>query len=57
MFYFFNFFNFFKELDVFLLENKEINNDKIEKEIEDLIKKIKNLLFYEVIHFKFPFPL
>ncbi|WP_284928512.1 hypothetical protein [Candidatus Phytoplasma sp. AldY-WA1] len=55
--YFDLFFNLFKELDVFLLENKEINNDKIEKEINKLIKRIKYLLFCKVIDFKFPFPL
>jgi hypothetical protein len=50
------YFNLFKELNVFLLENK-VDDEEIKKEIEDLIKKIKNLLFYEVINYKFPFSL
>ncbi|WP_284928667.1 hypothetical protein [Candidatus Phytoplasma sp. AldY-WA1] len=55
--YFKLFFDIFKELDIFLLENKKINTYKIEKEIDDLIKKIKNLFIYEIVHYKFPFPL
>ncbi len=43
--YFDLFFNLFKELDIFLLENKEINNEKIKEEIYKLNKRIKNLLF------------
>ncbi|USQ93571.1 MAG: hypothetical protein M6G77_01245 [Candidatus Phytoplasma vitis] len=54
--YFDLFFNLFKKLDIFLLENKEINNEKIKEEINKLIKRIKNLLFYKVVNFKFPFP-
>jgi hypothetical protein len=30
---------------------------KIKEEIDKLIKQIKNLLFYKVINFKFPFSL
>jgi hypothetical protein len=55
--YFDSFFNLFKELDIFLLENKEINNDKIKEEINKLIKRIKNLLFYKIVRFKFLFSL
>ncbi len=51
------YYTLFKELDIFLLENKKINTYKIEKEIDDLIKKIKNLFIYEIVHYKFPFPL
>ncbi|WP_284928816.1 hypothetical protein [Candidatus Phytoplasma sp. AldY-WA1] len=50
------YFNLFKEFNVFLLEN-EVDDEEIKKEIEDLIKKIKNLLFYEIINYKFPFSL
>ncbi|MGI3136119.1 MAG: hypothetical protein ACN23H_00840 [Candidatus Phytoplasma vitis] len=51
------FFNLFKKIDIFLLENKEINNEKIKEEIDKLIKRIKNLLFYKIVNFKFPFSL
>jgi hypothetical protein len=43
--YFDLFFNLFKKLDIFLLKNKEINNEKIKEEIYKLNKRIKNLLF------------
>ncbi|WAN63564.1 hypothetical protein RS022_07390 [Candidatus Phytoplasma rubi] len=54
----FNYFLIFlKNLIFFLLENKEINNEKIKEEIDKLNKQIKHLLFYKVVNFKFPFSL
>ncbi|WP_284928298.1 hypothetical protein [Candidatus Phytoplasma sp. AldY-WA1] len=46
-------FNLFKEIDIFLLEDKTINNEKIEEQINKLIKRIKYLLFCKVSNFKF----